>query len=492
MNTYKLLSKLRIKQTYGTIPDYISSIHHDSREAEQNSLFVCIRGFTVDGHDYVEDAISQGASLILAEKKIDMDTSRAALVVVRDTCKALAILVNQFYDHPSKKLKMYGVTGTNGKTTVTTLMKHMLDSNGKKAALSGTIGLELKNEFEPSENTTSDVLTNQRMLHKAHRIGVEHMVMEVSSHGIQQGRLWGIDFDVATFTNLTQDHLDYHDTMQDYGNTKGLLFAQLGNDLSDDKCAVLNKDDPWFTYYHKNTPFEVISYALYQEADFRATDINYFPDRTAFKLISPEGDFAVETRLIGEFNVYNTLAAIASLFAQGDIPVVDLVQALEDVDAIQGRMQKLDLDIPISVYIDYAHTPDAIEKSISSVSPFKKNRLLFVAGTGGNRDETKRPAMAEKASAADYVILTINDPRHENAASILADMEKGMQHDSYALLGDRKQAIAHAIEVSEPDDIIIIAGKGQEDYQIIGGQKVPHSDMEAATEACLIKFNLKV
>ncbi|WP_249871022.1 UDP-N-acetylmuramoyl-L-alanyl-D-glutamate--2,6-diaminopimelate ligase [Oceanobacillus saliphilus] len=492
MNTYELIASLKIKEIYGKLPEKIESIHHDSRQSEPNSLFACLRGFTVDGHDYYLEAIKNGASIIVAEEKLEMDLNENALIVVKDSQKALAILSSKFYGYPSQHMTVFGVTGTNGKTTVTTLIKNLLQKNNCEVALSGTNGFDFDNEISPSNNTTCDVLTNQKMLHKAYKQGIENMIMEVSSHGLIQGRLWGIDFDIVTFTNLTQDHLDFHNTMDQYGNTKSLLFSQLGNDLSQQKVAVLNKDESWYEAYNSMTPFEVISYALYSEADFKAVDITYYEDETHFTLLSPEGKYFIQTKLLGEFNVYNILAAIASVYANGDHSVADLARTVKDIEQVNGRMQKLEVEVPISVYIDYAHTPDAIEKSISSVFPFKQNRVIFVAGTGGDRDALKRPIMAEKASAADYVILTVNDPRFEDPSSILYDMEKGMRHDNYEMIPDRKEAIMQAIDISEPGDIIIIAGKGQEDYQIIEDKKYPHNDMEIALEKCMAKFHFKV
>jgi len=492
LNTYELLDSLRMKKVYGMLPATIQSIEHDSRSVKENSMFICIRGFTSDGHKFYADAIKNGATIVVAEKKLDIDLTTHALVIVKDSAKAMAILANKFYDYPSTKMTLYGVTGTNGKTTVTTLMKQLLQKNNHKAALLGTNGMELLNESFESDNTTADVITNQRMLHRASTLGVDHVIMEVSSHGLSQGRQRGIDFDIVTFTNLSQDHLDYHESMDHYGNTKSLLFSQLGNDLSNDKIVVLNKDDDWYDRLNCVTPYEVISYGIYNEADFKAANIYYDEDRTTFTLHSPEGSHSVETKLIGEFNVYNTLAAIASIYAKGEITINQLVASLSDTEQVSGRMQKLDLKMPVTIYIDYAHTPDAIEKAIASVYPFKQNRIIFVAGTGGDRDTTKRPLMAEKASVAEYVVLTVNDSRFEDPQSILTEMEKGMKHQNYARIPDRAEAIRHAIEVSEPGDILIIAGKGLEEYQIIEDQKHPHSDLKIATEKCSVKYNLKV
>ncbi len=488
MNTYELLSSLKMKQVFGMVPDHIQALQDDSRKVVKDSMFICIRGYTVDGHNYYSEAIRNGATVIIAEEKLDIDLDHVALVVVKDSKKALALLACKFYGYPSSHLKIFGVTGTNGKTTVTSLINHVLKKSGQKTALSGTIGSQLDEAFSSSPNTTCDALTNQQMMKKAYDADIKNMVMEVSSHGLSQGRLWGVDYDIVTFTNLTQDHLDYHNTMDEYGYTKGLLFAQLGNDLTKEKFVVLNQDDPWFEKYSIMSPAEVISYGIQSDAHFKAEDIDCQENGTEFNLITPEGTYRMSINLLGEFNVYNTLAAIASLYAKGDIPLERIIHSVQEMRPVSGRMEKIDVDSPITIYLDYAHTPDAIEKAITTVQPFKRNRLIFVAGTGGNRDELKRPIMAEKASAADYVILTVNDPRFEDPSSILYDMEKGMRHNNYDMIPDRKEAIHQAIDISEPGDIIIIAGKGQEDYQVIEDKKYPHSDKKIALEKCMSKY----
>ncbi|MCP3742412.1 UDP-N-acetylmuramoyl-L-alanyl-D-glutamate--2,6-diaminopimelate ligase [Rossellomorea sp. BNER] len=489
MNTYELLSCLKVKKVYGELPNRIDHLYLDSRKVKSNSMFICTRGFTVDGHDYAHGAIENGATLIIAEKQLDIDLSKAALVVVKDSFKAMAQLVNRYYDYPSAKLNVFGVTGTNGKTTVTNLIHSILRRDGQKSGLSGTIGFDLDGDQFPSENTTCDNLTTQAMLQKANERDINNMVLEVSSHGLVQGRLWGVDFDVVTFTNLSHDHLDFHETMEHYGYAKGLLFSQLGENLSKPKYLVLNQDDEWYERYSNMSGHEVISYGLDNNADFKAVNIQYHQDLTLFTLHSPEGTFEVETRLLGKFNVYNILAAMASLFANG-MTVERLVEIVKDLPPVNGRMEKVDFDAPISMYIDYAHTADAIEKAIQSVLPFKKNKIIFLVGTGGNRDKTKRPIMAEKASIADYVILTTDDPRYESYDSIVNDLGKGMLHSNFALIGDREEAVKHAIDVSEPGDIIIFAGKGHEDYQIIENTKYPHSDKKIAYERCIEKYSL--
>ncbi|MCC5804595.1 UDP-N-acetylmuramoyl-L-alanyl-D-glutamate--2,6-diaminopimelate ligase [Rossellomorea vietnamensis] len=489
MITYNLLESIKLKTVYGELPSEITDIHVDSRKVTEGTMFVCTRGYTVDGHDFAAMAVEKGATLIVAEKQLDIDLSKAALVVVKDTFKALAQLSNKYYDYPSQKLTVFGVTGTNGKTTVSNLIHSILKRAGQSSALSGTIGFNLNGELLPSENTTCDNLTNQQMMQSALDRKIENFTLEVSSHGLALGRLWGIDFDVVAFTNLSHDHLDYHGTMEHYGYAKGLLFSQLGQDLQDPKYVILNADDEWYHRYSYMTPHEVISYGLDAHADFKAVDIEYFNDMTRFTLNSPQGSFEVEMKLLGKFNVYNVLTAMACLYARG-MEITRLVEIIRDLPPVNGRMEKVDIKAPLSVYIDYAHTPDAIENAIQSVLPFKENKIIFLVGTGGNRDKTKRPTMAEKASLADYVILTTDDPRYEEYDSILNDLEKGMQHEHYALIGDRAEAVKHAIEVSEPGDIIIFAGKGHEDYQIIENTKYPHSDKEIAAEESNLKYGI--
>ncbi len=487
MNTYNLLDSVKLKTIYGELPSEVNEIYVDSRKVTEGSMFICTRGYTVDGHDFAQKAVETGAAVIIAEKQLDIDLSKAALVVVKDSFKALAQLSNKYYDYPSQKLNVFGVTGTNGKTTVTNLIHSILKGDQQSSALSGTIGFNLNGEMLPSENTTCDNLTNQQMLQKALEKDIQNFTLEVSSHGLALGRLWGIDFDVVAFTNLSHDHLDYHETMTHYGYAKGLLFSQLGQNLQKPKYVVLNADDEWYQRYSYMTPHEIISYGLDANADFKAENVKYYNDATKFTLLSPEGTFEVEMKLLGKFNVYNVLTALACLYARG-MEVSRLVEIIRHLPPVNGRMEKVEMKAPLSVYIDYAHTPDAIENAIDSVMPFKENKIIFLVGTGGNRDKTKRPTMAEKASLADYVILTTDDPRYEEYDSILTDLEKGMKHEQYALIGDRAEAVKHAIEVSEPGDIIIFAGKGHEDYQIIENTKYPHSDKDIAIDESKLKY----
>lgn len=487
MQSTDLISCLPVKEIHGTLPKEVFDLAVDSRSVQPESVFICIKGYTVDGHDFVLQAIENGATVVVSEKLLDIDLTRVACVVVDDTTRAIGLLSSKFYGYPSKDLTMIGITGTNGKTSVSGIIQSMLQGLQVKSALTGTIGFNLNGVLYDSANTTSDALSTQLMIHRAKSEGCSTMIMEVSSHGLVLGRLAGVDFDVAIFTNLTHDHLDFHGTMEQYGQAKGLLFSQLGQDLSRAKHAIVNADDPWSARLKEMTCFPVWSYAIHESAHFQGLNIHLHSDCTTFEMKTPEGTFSVRMNLLGEFNVYNALAATTALYTQG-YSLVQIIEQLEKIPPVKGRMEKLNSDLPISIFIDYAHTPDAIEKAISSVLPYKTNRLIFLVGTGGNRDRSKRPTMAQKASVADYVILTTDDPRDEAYDSILSDLEKGMTHDNYACIGDREAAVKHAISIAEPGDIIIFAGKGHEDYQIIGRTKFPHSDGDIALTAGKLKF----
>ncbi len=489
METGYLFSNLPIKKVEGILPDTVTDIAVDSRSVNAGGVFVCIKGFTVDGHAFVSKAINNGARVIVASRPIEVDLDKVAVVYVEDTSRTVSLLAPRFMNYPSKRMKMIGVTGTNGKTSVSNMLHSVLRHAGEKSALTGTIGFNLDGVLFETENTTADVLTTQQMIKQAADAGCSTMTMEVSSHGLVEGRLAGTEFDIAVFTNLSHDHLDFHGTMEHYGHAKGLLFAQLGQDLEQSKFGIVNVDDPWGERMKEMTSFPVLTYGVQNHADFRATDINLTVNNTSFHLESPAGGFDVTMALIGEFNVYNALAVIAALYAKGlDMGVI--LEGLAVIPPAKGRMEKVETDVPLTIYVDYAHSPDAIEKAIQAVLPYKEeeSKLIFVIGTGGNRDRIKRPIMAEKASIADYVVLTTDDPRDEPYETILTELAAGMRHDQYACIGDREEAVRHAVSVAKEGDIIIFAGKGHEDFQIIGREKLPHSDASIALDEAEKKF----
>ncbi|CAM3096534.1 UDP-N-acetylmuramoyl-L-alanyl-D-glutamate--2, 6-diaminopimelate ligase [Filibacter tadaridae] len=493
MDTETLFSVLPIKQVTGTLPMTVTDIAVDSRAVNAGGVFVCITGFTVDGHDFVEKAVENGARVIVASKPVQVDLEKVAVITVENTARAIGLLAPRFYGYPSKQMTMIGVTGTNGKTSVSGIIHSILLAAEEKSALTGTIGFNLDGTLYETDNTTADVLTTQSMINRAAQEGCNTMTMEVSSHGLVEGRLAGTEFDIAVFTNLTHDHLDFHGTMDNYGHAKGLLFSQLGQDLNQRKFAIINADDAWEERISEMTSFPILSFGIHNDATFRATEIELKADGTTFTLNAPDGEYHVDMKLIGEFSVYNVLAAIAALYAKG-MAVEDIIGYLGGIGAVKGRMEIVPTELPLTMYVDYAHSPDAIEKAIAAVLPYKKegSKLIFLIGTGGNRDRLKRPIMAEKASVADYVILTTDDPRDEPYASIVGELEAGMKHDHYACIGDRTEAVRHAVSIAEAGDMIIFAGKGHEDYQIIGSVKYPHSDAEIALEEAEKKFGTGV
>lgn len=490
MHTEELLSILLVKKVIGQLPETIKDLTIDSRSIQPHSLFICIKGYTVDGHDFAQKAVDAGATVIVTERQLELD-GKVAQVIVQDTNRALGLLATKYFDYPSNGLTTIGVTGTNGKTSVTGIIHQMLLGLGKKSATSGTIGFNLNGVLYESENTTSDALSTQQMLFRAKSEGCHAMVMEVSSHGLALGRLAGVDFDVAVFTNLTHDHLDFHGTMEEYADAKGMLFSQLGQDFTKYKYAVVNIDDSYCEKFTMKTSYPILTYGLHNEATFRAENCHYEDGITTFDMMTPEGKFPVIMHLLGEFNVYNILAATAVCYGQG-FALEEIMEQIESLAPVRGRMETVNTDLPLKIFIDYAHTPDAIEKAINAAMPFKKesNKLIFLVGTGGNRDKSKRPAMAKKASKADYVVLTTDDPRYEDYDSITGDLEKGMLHEQYACIGDRAEAVRHAVSVAEPGDVIVFAGKGHENFQIIGDKKYPHSDADIAIEAGQLKFHL--
>lgn len=481
MKTEELLNLIKIKTIQGKIPEFIEGIQMDSRKIKPGNLFVCIAGYTVDGHDFVEDAVQRGASVIIAEKEMGEVPGSPCIVRVKDSAKVLARLAQHLHGYPSSKLTAFGVTGTNGKTTVSHIIYELLEKSGHKSAVAGTLGYRSADSRFSTPNTTSDIVANLEMVKEAVAAGSTSMIFETSSQGLVNGRMWGMDLDIAVFTNLSHDHLDFHKSMERYGHAKGLLFSQLGQDLGKAKYAVLNQEDPWSAQFSQMTPFETISYGLSEEADFQASQINYKEQGTSFILRSPEGTYSVKTAFTGEFNVYNVLAAIAAIYAYGLNPET-IIEHLPAIYPVEGRMEKVAFPNGPTVYIDYAHTPDAIEKAVTSVLPFKKSRLIVLIAGGNYRDPLKRPIMAEKASAADYVIITTNNPGKEPSGQILAAFENGMRHNRYILIEDRAEAVRHAIDSANKDDIVLLTDKGHETTLLVADQFLPYSEKEIVLE----------
>lgn len=477
-----LLSKLpSYKYEKGQDPT-IQDIHMDSRLVTEGSLFFCIKGYTVDGHDFAQQAEKNGAAAIIAEEPVNVTIP---VVLVKDSKRAMAILSAAFYNHPTKKLHMIGVTGTNGKTTTTHLIEKIMRDAGKNTGLIGTMYVKYNKKIVEAKNTTPESLVLQGNFAKMVEEGVEVVTMEVSSHALQLGRVHGTHFDVAVFTNLSQDHLDFHETMEKYAQAKGLLFAQLGNGYHEENqpIAVLNMDDSVYKTMAEMTAAPILSYGIHSEADMRAANIQLKETGVSFDIHIGQEKAHIDFSMTGTFSVYNALAAAAAAYVSG-VPLKDIVNSLSCAEGVAGRFERVELDKPFHVIVDYAHTPDSLENVLQTIKEFAKGKVSVVVGCGGDRDKTKRPKMAAIAEKlSDFVYLTSDNPRTEDPGSILKDMEQGLVTSNYTVIENRKDAIYEAVRRAEKDEIILIAGKGHETYQTIGKTNHHFDDREVAKQA---------
>lgn len=440
----------------------INNVVSDSRKVEKGCLFVCIKGYETDGHKYAEQAAKMGAAAILAQDKIDVS---CPVVYVNNTRRGMAIACAAFHGSPSKKFQLVGVTGTNGKTTTTFLIKHILDNLGKKVGLIGTNYNMIGDEIIETSRTTPDSFELQALFAKMAEQNVDVVVMEVSSHALCLDRVYGCDYDVGVFTNLTQDHLDFHKTMENYRDAKGILFNMC-------KKGILNADDSASSTYFETGSCEFTSYSVDSESDLHAKNVVYTQKGVSFDVNGVEFSLAIP----GKFSVYNGLCAIGAVKALGyDLDVI--ASYLKTATGVKGRAQVIDLGFDFTVLIDYAHTPDGIENILKAVRGFAKGRVVILFGCGGDRDPIKRPIMGKAASAlADFCIVTSDNPRTENPSDIIAQILPGVTGE-HVVIENRREAIEYAIRNAKTDDVIVLAGKGHENYQIIGKEK-RHFDEE--------------
>lgn len=490
MYLHQLLSPLLVPLQTGDDTIEITGITADSRQVKPGFLFICLTGYTNDGHHFAQEAVERGAVAILAEREVDVPVR---LVIVRDTRRAMAIVADLFYGSPTHELKVIGVTGTNGKTTTTHLIDKILRDQQKRTGIIGTIHMVIGGVAEEIKNTTPDVLVLQDSFRRMRDVDTDYAIIEVSSHALELGRVRGCDFHTAVFTNLTQDHLDFHQTMENYRFAKSLLFSQLGNRYEQTamKTAVLNADDPASDFFARVTPARVVTYGIDQRADVYATDIRITSRGTSFKLHSFAGETELHLHLMGRFNVYNALAATAATLVEG-VPLEAVKRSLEEIKGVSGRFETVDAGQDFSVIVDYSHTPDSLENALKTVKEFARGKVITVVGCGGNRDRTKRPIMAKIATDyGHYTVLTSDNPRFELPEDILEDMTAGLTNvapDAYTMIVDRREAIAHAVMMAEKDDVILIAGKGHETYQEIRGERFPFDDREVAREVILQRY----
>lgn len=489
MQLQELAQLFTVSEIKGEAATEFTGIEADSRKVVPGSLFICVRGLATDGHQHAEKAVQAGACALVVEEWLPIPVP---MLLVKDSRHAMAVIANHFYGYPSRDMKVIGLTGTNGKTTSTFIIDKILSDSGCRTGLMGTVQMKIGSETFPASNTTQESLELQRNFSRMRDAGTDCCIMEVSSHALDLGRVKETRFRTALFTNLTQDHLDYHKTMEEYRAAKGLLFARLGNggvrNPDERSYAVLNADDPASAYYAKQTAVEVITYGIEHPADVRAEDVRITAKGTAFTLCTYSGSIPVLVKLVGKFNVYNTLGAVAVCLLEG-VSLEQIKQSLESMTPVEGRMESVDEGQDFLVLVDYAHTPDALENVLTAVKEVSEGRVITVFGCGGDRDRTKRPKMGRiAASFSDYVIVTSDNPRTEEPEAILQDIEPGVLEagigaDRYRMVMDRRSAIQMAIEMASPKDVVLIAGKGHETYQLIKGATYHFDDREEARNA---------
>ncbi|SMD05935.1 UDP-N-acetylmuramoyl-L-alanyl-D-glutamate--2,6-diaminopimelate ligase [Sporomusa malonica] len=491
-NLEQLAALLPDAVTHGRLDREITAVAHDSRKVVPGTLFVCLAGVHVDGHDFIEDAIKRGAVAVLVEK--DVTTyGDITIMKVDNTRAAMQAVVPYFFDYPGYNLRMIGVTGTNGKTTTTYLIRSILRQAGYKVGLIGTIQTLIDDKALPVKNTTPDVIELQSTLAEMVNSGMEYVVMEVSSHALALERVAGCEFDVGVFTNMTQDHLDFHQTFDNYIDAKAELFRRLSQPSSrkSGKTAVINFDDSAGEIMANNSACSVISYGIKCSAVLTADSIDVEAAGSSFSINGVFGIMSLKLGITGMFNVYNVLAAVGVALAEKVDPAI-IKQALESFISVPGRFELVHAGQPFTVIVDYAHTPDGLENVLKTAKQFAKGRIIVVFGCGGDRDRTKRPIMGKLAAQyGDIVLATSDNPRSEDPEKILADIEVGIRDGlssiacsdkSYKITPDRRQAITQALQLAEPQDVILIAGKGHETYQILKDRTIDFDDRQVARE----------
>lgn len=462
MRLEELLADVDVLECHAAGEVEISRLCYDTREIEPGDLFVALPGYKTDGHRYIEEALARGAAAVACEHRPEWN---GPWLTVADARAALAVLSANFFDHPAKELQVIGVTGTNGKTTTTYLMKWVLEQAlGAKVGLIGTNQNMIGQEIIPTHRTTPESYEVQKLLREMVSAGCGYAVMEVSSHALVLHRVDKILFKAAIFTNLTQDHLDFHKTMEEYRRAKGLLFDQT-------EIAVLNLDDETGAYYAQTAPCPVMTYSERKdEADLTAKNLRLFPDRVEFEVVAVGAISRVKLPIPGGFTVYNALGVIACGLALGlELPAV--TSALATAKGVKGRIEVVPTPTDYTVLIDYAHTPDALENILTAVRDFTPGRVICLFGCGGDRDRTKRPLMgAIGSSLADFAVITSDNPRTEAPAAIIADILVGVEgKGSHVVVPDRREAIRFALGEAKAGDVVVLAGKGHETYQEIGG-----------------------
>jgi len=493
MKLSRLLTALSDKQVIGPVDIVITGLSHDSRQVRPGYLFVAIKGLNADGHDYIPQAIQRGAVAVVAERK-PSELPQVPFVLVPDSRQALAYLAAALHNYPARKLRVIGVTGTDGKTTTVELIRSILTAAGHKTGMISTVEALIGDQhYETGLHvTTPDAIQVQGYLAQMVAAGTEYAVLEATSHGLDQHRVTACDFDVAVMTNITHEHLDYHKTFEGYREAKARLFHGLARSFrkpGTPKVSVLNADDSSFEYLRQILADRYLTYGLEHPADITAQNIAYTPAATIFTAVTPDGEFAVQTKLPGPFNVYNILAAIAVGVSQA-VPFEAMQEGIQAVRGVPGRMERIAMGQDFTVIVDFAHTPNALQRVLETVRSMTTGQIILVFGCAGLRDVAKRPMMGEIAGRlADRVVITAEDPRTEDLNTIMAQIAAGceragrMEGEDYWRIGDRGEAIEFAVKMAQAGDLVIVTGKGHEQSMCFGTTEVPWDDREAVRRA---------
>ncbi|GAA0788512.1 UDP-N-acetylmuramoyl-L-alanyl-D-glutamate--2,6-diaminopimelate ligase [Hathewaya limosa] len=479
MNLKKILNNVEYEVLQGSLEVNVNKICYDNRKIQKGDMFVALVGTKVDGHNFIKDAIEKGAESIIVTKDIELESKDVTIIKVKDGRKTLAICSANYYNNPSNNLKVIGITGTNGKTTSTFMLKRILEEQGYKVGLVGTIANYIGNKKLHSDHTTPESLELHKLFRDMVDEGVQYCIMEVSSHSLALDRVYGVSFEYGIFTNLTRDHLDFHKTFEAYFDAKFKLFEN-------SKVAIVNIDDTYgkdVVERLKNTDVKVITYGFEEKCTFRAFDEKIHARGVEFKVSHNGIEESLYCALPGRYNISNSLSSMAVAYNE-NVSMENIKNALKVV-AVPGRCEILthNKNLGFEIIVDYAHTPDGLDNILKTAREFTKGRLISVFGCGGDRDKTKRPIMGKVGTEiSDIAIVTSDNPRTEEPMAIIKDVLEGIEKDNYMVVENRREAIKKAIELGKKDDVIVIAGKGHEDYQILKEGKIHFDEREVVDE----------
>ncbi len=479
MKLNELIKDMEIVSVSGNTEVNIGSISYDTRTVDENSVFVCIKGINTDRHNFIDNAVEKGCKVVISQYPVNKEG--ITNIVVPDTNKALALVSSNFYGNPEKKLRVIGVTGTNGKTTTTTLLKATLEESGYKVGLIGTNDIIIGESVIPSPNTTPEAPELFSYFGKMVEEKCDFAIMEVSSHSVALDRIYGIEFEVGVFTNLTQDHLDYHKTMENYAKTKSLFFSYCKN-------CVINEDDDYSNVMKENIKENLVTYSIRKPSDYRAVNVKHMDEGVSYTVSKKGEDYDVVFPIPGNFSIYNSLVVCAVGGILG-IPDTFVRMSLKNSKRVMGRCEVVPIDKPYKVIIDYAHTPDGMENILTTVREFKKGRLITVFGCGGDRDKGKRPKMGKMAEKySDVIVVTSDNPRSEDMQAIIDDIMVGIERKENVYTDiDRKEAIKLAMDMAQEGDIILLLGKGHETVQKFKDYNIEFDERKIVREICSLQ-----